>query len=98
MNVEITNVIVVVSIDGYLLDPLSSYDKDTIGRIILTALQVPEEKELMKYLFSKYENIDNRFWYQIEHKLSSVVTDDMFIANVQFRCSNTIVFIFKKYT
>ncbi len=97
MDIEITNIVVVVKVNKDLLIPLQNQNKEQIGKIILNAFKVPEEKELMKYLFTKYTGTSELFWYQLETRLDDVVTSDMFITSVQFRSSDSIVIVFKKY-
>lgn len=97
MSLEITSIVIVADVDEYLLKPLENQTNESIGKMILAAMQVPEEKELMQYLFSKYNKMDVRFWHQIDSKLQSVITEDMFMTSVQFRSANTILFVFKKY-
>lgn len=97
MGAEITNVVVIVRVDECLFETIKDISVEKIENMILTALQVPEEKELMKYLYSKYNNLENTLWHQLEVKINEYVTDDMFLSSVRIKSADNISFVFKKY-
>lgn len=97
MSAEITNVVVIVRVDSCIFEKIDNISVKKIEEMILSALQVPDERELMKYLYSKYNNIEEKLWHQLEVSINEYVNDSMFLSSVRIKSADNIVFVFKKY-